>query len=129
MAMAQKKQGEQTKLGVEGEYEMRKIVQRHGLNDMEADKIREISKKFYVTPERVVATIVLNKFTENTIKYWKEKVSKENDDRYRKMAAIASEMTVSSPSAERRFKKEFGSLVGKLRLEEHEDYYRNKYGR
>jgi len=126
MAMAQKKQTVALETG--WEYEMRKIVQRHGLSGIEAEKIREISKKFYVPPERVVATIVLNKFTENTVKYWKEKVGKDNDDRYRKMAAIASEMTVSSPSAERRFKKEFSSLVGKLRLEKHEDYYRNKYG-
>lgn len=123
MEMAQKKP-----LEAKWEYELKAIVQRHNLNKQEADKIRELSEKFYVPPERVVATIVLNKFTESTVKYWKEKVSKENDERYMKMAAIASEMTVSSPGEERKFKKAFVSLVSKLRIEEHEDYYRNRYG-
>ena len=131
MAMAQKAKP-RILLDEKGEKEMSKIIDRHYLTISEANRLREISKKFIIPPDRVAATIALNQFTYKQVKNWEENF-KSGEKRYGIMAAIAIEVTDrahDSLKAEnvRTIKPKDKSLVDKIRSEDTIDYYRKEYG-
>ncbi|MEM2974562.1 MAG: hypothetical protein QW112_02985, partial [Candidatus Micrarchaeia archaeon] len=119
-------------LDAEGEKEMTKLIELHNFTVKEADRLRELSKKYIIPPERVAATIALNQFTYNQVKNWEDRF-KSGEKRYGLLAAIAIELTEKhwdnlQGKYIRRIKSKDKKFVDKIRSEATIEYYKKRYG-
>lgn len=120
-------------LDKEGEKQMEGIRKRHpSITDAEADKLRNLSKKYLVQPERVAATIALNQFTKEGMDYWTSIYKETKGETLARVIAIGNDITFktynSSKGGEiRDIKPEYKSLVEKLRDKKTISYYSDNY--
>jgi len=119
-------------LDKEGEKQMEGIRKRHpSMTDAEADKLRNLSKKYLVPPERVATTIALNQFTKKTMDYWTSAYMETKDETLARVIAIGNEVTLKTYDSSkggdiREIKQEYKSLVEKLRDKKTISYYSDK---